>query len=69
MYCVGSLKVGAVIKFQDVRDELLGDDVNVVVAQVTVHGKNTTTVRRIGDNKRFMLFNHHAVEIKEESNG
>lgn len=66
--CIGGLPLGTVVKFQDVRDELRGDNFNVVKAQVVHQAPDcarslTTTVRRIGDNKKFILHKHHMVEI------
>lgn len=64
--CIGALSVGTVIRFQDVRDELRGDNVGVVTAQIVNRGKRTTAVRAIGSNKRSILQHHHAVEVVTE---
>lgn len=63
--CVGGLLIGSVVEFQDIRDELRGDNVGVVKAQVVSHSKTklTTSVRSVSTNRKYILHNHHSVEV------
>jgi hypothetical protein len=67
--CIGSLAIDTVVKFQDVRDELRGDNVGVVTAKIVKQLRGVTNVRCIRTDKKFVLFHHHSVEVIDQKAG
>lgn len=68
--CVGSVPIGTVVSFQDVRDELVSDTKGVVTGEVVSRGRGLTSiVRCLKTSKKYTLQNHHAVNLVKSASG